>query len=163
MNRVELKKKLEELGLSPSYYSFDGERKPASYVLTHSLNEWRVFLMDEHTDKRHDERIFNSEEEACNYMYEILKRMDDFLKNRKVAPIDRILLKRILDALKIKPSYYSLDGSFQPNCIILSNSNEKWIVFYMDGKGGRHNEKIFYTEDEACRYIWEYLKKPSDN
>ena len=63
-----------------------------------------------------------------------------------------------LDELKIKPTLYSLNGDLLPDRIILYNSYSDWIVFYLDERGNRRDEKIFHSESEACRYIYEDFK-----
>jgi hypothetical protein len=64
-----------------------------------------------------------------------------------------------LNKIEVKPSLYSLNGELKPDSIILLNSYNDWIVFYLDERGGRNDEKIFKSEDEACIYIYNLLIK----
>ncbi|HWY98711.1 MAG TPA: hypothetical protein VNY36_06480 [Bacteroidia bacterium] len=67
--------------------------------------------------------------------------------------MNREELKKLLDTLKILPKEYSLYNVLDSDRMILYNFYEKWIVFYLNGSGARINEKTFYSEDEACRYL----------
>ncbi|MFV0237437.1 MAG: hypothetical protein ACK5HU_02735 [Flavobacteriales bacterium] len=62
-------------------------------------------------------------------------------------------LKTKLDRLGIAPSYYSLDGSLEPDRIILYRSYSIWEVFYFSERGTRPDEKKFSSEEEACIYV----------
>lgn len=69
--------------------------------------------------------------------------------------MDRIKLKKKLDDLKVTPVEYSLYGTLEPDRMILFEFYGKWIVFYLDSFSHRTNEKTFYSEDEACKYMLE--------
>ena len=67
------------------------------------------------------------------------------------------LIKK-LEELKIKPTQYSLNGDLLPDRVVLCNSYNDWIVFYLDERGKRRDEKIFHSEKEACEYIYKDFK-----
>ena len=64
--------KLRLLGVNPSQYSLNGELNPDTIVLSHNLSYWNVFYFDER-GCRHNEHYFNSENEACDYIYSIFE------------------------------------------------------------------------------------------
>lgn len=68
MNINELKRKLEDLNVNPNSYSLDGSLNNNSRILYHSYNEWHVFYYERGI--RENERTFDSEEEACDYIYQ---------------------------------------------------------------------------------------------
>ena len=70
MGRSELKKKLDLLGVNPSYYSLEGDLGPDRIVLYNSYDKWDVFYQDERGG-RHDKRIFSSEGEACDHVHDL--------------------------------------------------------------------------------------------
>ena len=63
-----------------------------------------------------------------------------------------------LDELKVKATQYSLYGDLLPDRIVLYNSYNDWIVFYLDERGNRNDQKTFSSENEACNYIYEEFK-----
>jgi hypothetical protein len=71
-------------------------------------------------------------------------------------------LKKKLDALNVYPGFYSLDGQLLPDRIVLYHNYTKWEVFYFDERGNRDKEKIFFSESDACEYIYEYFKKQNE-
>lgn len=76
--------------------------------------------------------------------------------------MDRNELKKKLDLLKVNPQEYSLESELVPDNIILYHSYDKWEVFYLDERGGRNHQKVFYSEDEACRHIYKLFKKSKE-
>jgi hypothetical protein len=62
-----------------------------------------------------------------------------------------------LQSLNIDPQSYSLYGDLISDSIILYQNYNQWEVFYLDDRGGRNNENIFYTEKEWRNYIFEQL------
>jgi hypothetical protein len=67
MNTNELRIKLDKLGINPNFYSLDGELLPDRIVLYNLYSEWQVFYFDERGN-RDNEKIFNSEQKACEYI-----------------------------------------------------------------------------------------------
>jgi hypothetical protein len=76
--------------------------------------------------------------------------------------MNRDELKYMLEDLDVPTNAYSLEGSLLPDCIILHNNYAKWEVFYFDERGNRNNEEIFFSENDACNYIYEYFKKQKE-
>ena len=67
-----------------------------------------------------------------------------------------------MDALNVYPGFYSLDGELLPDRIVLYHNYAKWEVFYFDERGNREKEKIFFSESDACEYIYEYFRKQKE-
>ena len=75
----------------------------------------------------------------------------------KVLELDQ----RLRD-LKISSRSYSLNGDLKPDAIILFHNYAKWEVFYLDERGGRNDERVFVTEEEACLYVYVLFVKGKD-
>jgi len=73
--------------------------------------------------------------------------------------MNRYELKDELDRLGVHAGFYSLEGNLLPDRIVLYHNYSKWEVFYFDERGNRDNEKVFFSENDACNYIYEYFKK----
>jgi hypothetical protein len=73
--------------------------------------------------------------------------------------MNRQELKIELDKLHVPRSNYSLDGSIQTNASILDHAHGHWIIFSVDERGNRSEEKTFQSEDEACAYLLNKNKK----
>ncbi len=67
-----------------------------------------------------------------------------------------------LKELDVFRGFYSLDGELLPDRMVLYHNYNKWEVFYFDERGNRGKEKIFYSEDEACQYLYDYFKKQKE-
>jgi len=74
MNRIELKNRLDELKIQSCYYSLKGEILPDRIVLYQNYAKWEVFYFDERGN-RDNEKVFCSEDDACNYIYEYFKKI----------------------------------------------------------------------------------------
>lgn len=72
--------------------------------------------------------------------------------------MDKKELKQKLDELAIYPGFYSLDGELLPDRIVLYHNYDKWEVFYFDERGNRNSEKVFFSESDACNYIYEQFR-----
>lgn len=70
MNIATLREKLEMLGITPNEYSLNEGLYPDRVILHDDYVKWEVFYFSER-GTRHNERIFASEREACEYMYSI--------------------------------------------------------------------------------------------
>ena len=64
---------LDKLGISPSYYSLDGDLFKEGLVLYYNNYWWDVFFQERGT--KSDERMFVSESDACNYIYDYFQNM----------------------------------------------------------------------------------------
>jgi len=83
MNKQELEQDLITLGIGTENYTLNGPPyKDSSWVLEavdtkKSVSMWRVFNFER--GKRYDEVTFNTEDEACAYIFEKLKKLRDTL------------------------------------------------------------------------------------
>lgn len=59
---------IKTLPISESYYSLNGELKSDSLILDRFQNKWKVYYFSER-GSIHDERIFETEDDACYYIY----------------------------------------------------------------------------------------------
>lgn len=76
--------------------------------------------------------------------------------------MNRVELIKKLDGLNVPNSFYDLDGNLLPDRIILYNSYNDWIVFYLDERGNRHEQKVFNSEVKALNYIFERFDSQYD-
>lgn len=68
-----------------------------------------------------------------------------------------------LDSLKVPAEYYSLnDGLFPDRLILEGISGKKWMVYYLSERGLRQREMSFFTEEEACNYIYRIFLKQKE-
>jgi hypothetical protein len=79
MDKVELKRKLDDVGIRPEDYSLDGILKPMATVLKLLNSKWCTFDYDER-GRVQDERIFDTEDQACQ---DILNRMIELKRFRE--------------------------------------------------------------------------------
>lgn len=61
-----------------------------------------------------------------------------------------------LKKIGIDNRYYSLDGSLSDG-IVMKNYHGIWEVFYFE-RGKFYNETKFYSEDEACKYVYKIFE-----
>ena len=69
MNKIELKNKLKSLDYPESYYSLNGEGNFGLTYDDHIFGQWHVYILDDRGGK-FNEKIFNDESAACEFMYE---------------------------------------------------------------------------------------------
>lgn len=76
MNRTELQRRLDEIGVPRNYYCLKGFDVPygfiEGYVLEGNKNQWISYLIDE-KGLKNNKRIFENEDESCDYFYSIVK------------------------------------------------------------------------------------------
>jgi hypothetical protein len=70
MNLTGLETILRERNVNPLAYSLGGGLPNEKYTLDHIGSKWSVYY-SEH-GHRNNERIFDSEDEACNYLLDVL-------------------------------------------------------------------------------------------
>ena len=66
-----------------------------------------------------------------------------------------------LENNKIDPRAYSIYGETDlsgDEQYVLNKSWDNWVVYYLE-RGERNNQKMFSSEDEACRYFLEMILK----
>ncbi len=71
MNKVLLKEYLEKLKFDPRTYSLEGGLPTEKYVLEERYGEWCVYYSEKSI--RSNERRFDNEEAACDYLLAVLK------------------------------------------------------------------------------------------
>lgn len=76
MNKRELKKQLNIIGINKGYYSLNGFEYPDCTVLSKDSGGWEVFYVDDRGN-RTLENHFATEGDACNYMLKTLKEEKD--------------------------------------------------------------------------------------
>lgn len=67
-----------------------------------------------------------------------------------------------LDELNVPKLWYSLDGEAMPNKTILQKGGGikgSWIIYDIDERGIKSQPKEFYSEEEACEYLYQMMKK----
>ena len=71
-------------------------------------------------------------------------------------------LQITLNELNVPELWYSLDGEAMPNKTILQKGGGikgSWIIYDIDERGIKSKPKEFYSEDEACEYFYQIIKK----
>ena len=78
--------------------------------------------------------------------------------------MDLETLKRKLHENNIPANLYSIDDGLKSMAYVLYKNYAKWECFYLDERGIRRGEQIFYNEEDAYDYLWfkmeYYLKNP---
>ena len=68
-------------------------------------------------------------------------------------------LNNNLIILGIHPRNYTLNGPpYNDSSWVIELKGKVWSVFNFE-RGKRYDERFFNSEDEACKYIFEKLKK----
>jgi len=78
MLKTELINRLNELYIRPTAYSLEGDLLWDRIIMFNSYNDWHVFYLDERGN-RNEEKIFHSESEACDYIFDFFKKKKDYL------------------------------------------------------------------------------------
>jgi hypothetical protein len=74
--------------------------------------------------------------------------------------MNRTELETTLLARNVSPLAYCLSGGLPNEKYTLDQAGEKWSVYYSE-RGQRSGERIFDSEDEACRYLLQLLTNDS--
>lgn len=83
MNKSELRKKLDELGIKQTDYCLDGTLKPMRTILLFSNSKWWTFEYDEHGNIQ-DKKAFGTEDEACQDILQRLIYLQEWRKKYNV-------------------------------------------------------------------------------
>lgn len=70
----------------------------------------------------------------------------------------KIQLAEKLKQMNIRKDSYSLNGGLPNEAFCLNMHNNVWEVYYSE-RGSKSGLKIFYSEEEACEYFYEWLVK----
>jgi len=79
MNKEDLRLQLNLLHVKATDYSLDGLLKNDCVVLHQNYYKWEVLYIDE-KGRREDEKIFNSESEACYYILKLFTELKEIEK-----------------------------------------------------------------------------------
>lgn len=82
MNLLELKKELDILGVFENSYSLGNCFTNEQYRLEQLNNKWSVYYSER--GERRGEKLFDTENDACQYFYTLLKR-DTTVKNKTTS------------------------------------------------------------------------------
>ena len=83
MTIEKLEDKLNDLGVEKSQYSLSGELNSDAIILNKNYNVWEVFYLDE-KGNRNNEKNFDTESEACFYIYKLFKDAKDIERKFKI-------------------------------------------------------------------------------
>lgn len=92
MDKETLIKKLDELDINPSMYSFTSDTNPMCYSIIGFANKWPV-VYTEHNGEKEVLATFDSPEEAYDYMYNYFYKLATRFK-------DKILPKWLSESVK---------------------------------------------------------------
>ena len=69
MNRKELEIKMKKLGFDKNYYSLYGKVVMEKSILVYRDKKWIIYGFNDRGGRCDDDKIFNTESEACDYLY----------------------------------------------------------------------------------------------
>lgn len=70
--------------------------------------------------------------------------------------MDRASLRELLDRENVDPDAYSFEGGTPDDTYVVEQTAGNWAVYYCE-RGLRIGERIFASEDEACRHLLDLL------
>lgn len=73
--------------------------------------------------------------------------------------MNREELSKKLNEESFDSHLYSLYGDLLPDRIIIYENYNIWEIFYLDDRGGRHMITICHSENNACAFLYNYLKE----
>lgn len=153
------------LKINPKHYSLNGDLLSDGYKLYQDGEIFKIFYLENRIKK--EERTFYTEYDALEFFLKFVATDPNVRKIDKINNYENVffntsikltkeVLLKLLDKLEILPSSYSLNHEFRDDNYILSVENGKWYVYHLE-RGEKHNEKIFDSEDEACRHFLTYI------
>ena len=92
MNRLDLKHKLDEMGVNEEEYSLYGILDWDKIILYENYANWEVFYLSER-GSRDNLHVFHSEDEACHYIFSLFKKnkiIEEQISNRKVQSLETL-------------------------------------------------------------------------
>lgn len=175
MRIKELEQKIRELGIDDLHYSLYGELKSDSVILYQNYNKWEIFYIDERGGQN-QLGVFDEEEQACNYLYELLAKDNDNRRKELVSELDADSfwkgknikdLEQELNKLKLrfKSKLASLEIFFFQESIVLRNENKKWNLYIKYLSYSNNKEmliKTFIYEDTMCNFLYKYCLQKLD-
>ncbi len=67
-------------------------------------------------------------------------------------------LEKKLIEMNIATNAYSLKGGLPNEAFCIGKEDVKWEVYYSE-RGSKANRNEFESEDEACEFFYEWMKK----
>lgn len=165
----DLKDKLKKLNIKESHYSLSGELKSDSIILYYNYTKWEIFYMDE-KGHRNQLGIFDKEEDACNFFYELMIEESNKINNEICLKLDLSSpwknksikdLEQKLTELHIYfiNSFSCLEISFVQESLILRYEEKKWNLYIRYCVYPDNNEvlvKTYQYEDTMCSFLYNY-------
>lgn len=93
MNIFDLQNELNKLGIPKSWYSINEGLKSDAHILQEIYGKWHYYYFDERGN-RENEKIFENESQACDYIYKKLKESKFFYEYRGKGKYPEILRKK---------------------------------------------------------------------
>ena len=75
MNKEKLNVRLRKLGIPSSYFSLEGSLEEGAFILHDNRQGYEVFLFEH--GNRFELKKFSTESEACEYLYDRLRRLKE--------------------------------------------------------------------------------------
>lgn len=63
---------------------------------------------------------------------------------------------------KVPETLYCLEGGLPNDRVCLEKNSIGWQVYYSE-RGQKYDERLFFTEEEACNYLYMWVKKVLDH
>ena len=70
--------------------------------------------------------------------------------------MNRTELKSLLDKANVSEDTYTFEGGLPYSKFCLSENYGKWYVYYSE-RGSKFDEKLFYSESDACEYMYKVI------
>ena len=124
MNRLVLKRKLDEMGVNENDYSLYGSLDWNKIILYENYSNWEVFYLSER-GTRDNFHVFHSEEEACQYIF------NEFQKSLKIRSTTPKLLesKRTAMDLMMKNGYVETISNMTDKVLFSEVCNWSFLAF----------------------------------
>lgn len=99
------------------------------------------------------------------FIYLLIKRYKQFVIMKRTLLSDHFDIPKLRELLNLKhinEKYFSIDGVIEEKKYHLLNDEGRWEVFYLEN-GVKAGRKVFVTESEACRYLFEWMNDAANN
>lgn len=85
VEREELRRLLDEEGIDPASYTFDGGHPPEMYVLSITVGGWTVYYSERGLETARQD--FDTEDAACRHLLDLLRRDETVHYQRVIGPL----------------------------------------------------------------------------
>ena len=160
MNRLVLKRKLDEMGVNENDYSLYGSLDWNKIILYENYSNWEVFYLSER-GTRDNFHVFHSEEEACQYIF------NEFQKSLKIRSTTPKLLesKRTTMDLLMKNGYVETLSNITDKVLFSEVCSWSFLAFIgyciEIPKVKNKNELFSQLANKLClrnfKYCWDDL------